>query len=218
MQDKPHALYRFFDGEDRLLYIGITVNPGGRFGQHSDDKPWWSEIARIAMEPHPDRGAVLEAERRAIVSERPRYNKQHNKTHLAAAPAPIVGHSTVDAACDVCNQPVERDGYLILYGRELAPARRAWHAFEEEERSRQQYGMVEVNLGALLALPVAKWRCLHSRCDPQEDTGDYGIPVRRPLTAEEMLSHTLHLMGKRWLEVTDWTAFLRDRVRFPKGM
>lgn len=26
----PHALYRFFDGEGDLLYVGMTLDPGAR--------------------------------------------------------------------------------------------------------------------------------------------------------------------------------------------
>lgn len=80
---RPHALYRFYDHTDRLLYIGITANLPGRLTQHRDDKPWWSNVARIAVEHHADRDAVLDAERRAIITERPLWNIQHNGERLA---------------------------------------------------------------------------------------------------------------------------------------
>lgn len=72
------VLYRFWDADEQLLYVGITLNPGHRWTSHRNDKPWWSEVATITIETHPDRRAVLEAERRAIVAERPRYNIVHN--------------------------------------------------------------------------------------------------------------------------------------------
>jgi hypothetical protein len=75
--DRPHALYRFYDTTGALLYVGITVDAPRRFGRHSEDKPWWLEVARIDMEPFPDRDSVLVAERAAIQSEAPRYNIAH---------------------------------------------------------------------------------------------------------------------------------------------
>lgn len=77
MTDKQ-CLYRFWDHNDNLLYVGITISPENRWKQHSKDKPWWSEVARITIEEHPNRKAVLNAERSAIIAENPRYNVVHN--------------------------------------------------------------------------------------------------------------------------------------------
>lgn len=71
---QQHVLYRFFNAADELLYVGITNNPGRRFDQHGDTKPWWTEVANIRMEVHPDRAAVLEAERHAVATEHPKHN------------------------------------------------------------------------------------------------------------------------------------------------
>lgn len=84
----PHALYRFFDDADCLLYIGITLDPGSRWKAHRDDKPWWHEVTRIAVEVHSSRKAVLEAERAAIVQEHPKHNIVHNRG-TSAAPRPV---------------------------------------------------------------------------------------------------------------------------------
>lgn len=72
------TLYRFFDADDVLLYVGIAGNPGRRFNEHNKDKDWWSQVARSTMEHHPDRHAALEAERLAIIAERPLHNVVHN--------------------------------------------------------------------------------------------------------------------------------------------
>jgi len=73
-----HCLYRFFDVEGELLYVGITMNPSSRWKAHGRDKAWWTEVAHIAIEVHPDREAVLEAEQEAIAAEAPKYNVVHN--------------------------------------------------------------------------------------------------------------------------------------------
>lgn len=75
-----HALYRFFDSAGALLYVGITFDPGSRWRKHRDGKPWWTEVARIDIETHPDRNAVLQAEEAAIRAEHPLHNVAHNRT------------------------------------------------------------------------------------------------------------------------------------------
>lgn len=74
------TLYRFFDAEDRLLYIGIAGNPGRRFHEHGKDKDWWPTVVRSTMEHHKTREAALIAERKAILTEHPIYNVVHNHT------------------------------------------------------------------------------------------------------------------------------------------
>jgi predicted GIY-YIG superfamily endonuclease len=78
LEARPHALYRFFDVEDRLLYIGITAGLPQRLMRHADGKPWWLQVAKITVEVMPGRAEVLAAERAAIRAERPLYNIRHN--------------------------------------------------------------------------------------------------------------------------------------------
>lgn len=78
LNGRGHALYRFYDATGDLLYVGITVDPGKRLTRHSGDKPWWNEVARVELEQHPTRSAVLAAERLAIANERPRHNIRLN--------------------------------------------------------------------------------------------------------------------------------------------
>lgn len=94
----PHALYRFFDEGGELLYIGITNNPTARFRQHGSDKDWWHEVATIRMERYSSRDAVLVAEKRAIIEEKPRYNVVHAAGTLTPGDAYAV-------LCESCLQP-----------------------------------------------------------------------------------------------------------------
>lgn len=87
---KTHTLYRFFDSNGALLYVGITLSPPQRFAQHRSSKWWWTRVACIELDSFPTRAAVLVAEQSAIESERPRYNVLHNEKdleHLALAAA-----------------------------------------------------------------------------------------------------------------------------------
>lgn len=78
MTQRPCALYRYFDGADELVYVGISNDPGTRLGQHRLDKPWWDDVVTAKIQRYPDRASALAAERIAIRDEHPRYNIVHN--------------------------------------------------------------------------------------------------------------------------------------------
>jgi hypothetical protein len=62
------------DDAGALLYVGITCSPGDRFANHRRGQPWWPKVTNIAQH-FPDRMALENAERVAIRTEYPRYNK-----------------------------------------------------------------------------------------------------------------------------------------------
>jgi predicted GIY-YIG superfamily endonuclease len=68
------ALYRFFDADGALLYVGITADVGQRWAAHERDKPWWPDVVTKTIEWHATRPAALAAELAAIKAEAPRYN------------------------------------------------------------------------------------------------------------------------------------------------
>lgn len=86
------ALYRFFDENGELLYVGVTLDPSARWKQHRADKAWWHEVAGIKIAHFPDRRSVLDAEREAIKAEKPRYNVVHNtgRPQVATQSAPVL--------------------------------------------------------------------------------------------------------------------------------
>ncbi len=75
---RNHTLYRFFNVERDLLYVGITADPTRRFDKHSREKDWWTEVEIIEMQHFPDRQSVLAAEREAIRDEKPLHNVRMN--------------------------------------------------------------------------------------------------------------------------------------------
>jgi hypothetical protein len=75
-----HLLYRFFDAKGVLLYVGITYDLLGRFSTHSVERWWWGHWATLTATRYDSRAELEAAEREAIKSEGPRYNKVHNKT------------------------------------------------------------------------------------------------------------------------------------------
>lgn len=72
---REQTLYRLYDEQDNLLYIGVAWDVRQRFYQHKADKVWWNDVVRYELETYSDRDSVLQAERLAIQSELPAYNK-----------------------------------------------------------------------------------------------------------------------------------------------
>lgn len=70
------ALYRHFDADGVLLYVGISLSAVQRLSQHSAS-PWSDRIARVDVERFPSREAAERAEREAIQTERPKHNATH---------------------------------------------------------------------------------------------------------------------------------------------
>lgn len=74
------ALYRLWDAQGGLLYIGIAVDPDVRWRVHRREKTWSHLVAERVTEWFPDRPAAEAAEAAAISSEKPRYNVSHSTT------------------------------------------------------------------------------------------------------------------------------------------
>lgn len=67
-------LYRHYDADGVLLYVGVSLSAIVRLAQHRSASHWFSEIARIEIKQYPTRESVLLAERKAIFEENPRHN------------------------------------------------------------------------------------------------------------------------------------------------
>lgn len=82
------ALYRLYDSENRLLYVGITNDPPTRFVHHKREKTWWGDVARREIEWLPSRMEALAAEEQAIHCESPFWNVSKSLTRAMAKPTP----------------------------------------------------------------------------------------------------------------------------------
>jgi hypothetical protein len=69
------TLYRYYDKDWNLLYVGITSSAHGRGVQHSRTAPWWLDVAYATIRHFGSRNTALAAELLAIRSEHPRFNR-----------------------------------------------------------------------------------------------------------------------------------------------
>lgn len=85
-ESRPAAVYRLYDADGALLYIGSAYDPAQRSKKHRE-KPWWALVARREDEWHPSREAAYVAETEAIKEKMPPGNKISGPGAVAA-PAP----------------------------------------------------------------------------------------------------------------------------------
>lgn len=72
------TLYRHFDSNDNLLYVGISLSAYERFKQHLSQSGWSIQSIKMTMQHYNTREEALIAEKDAIINERPIHNKVHN--------------------------------------------------------------------------------------------------------------------------------------------
>lgn len=75
MTDQATHLYRHFAADGELLYVGISFHALTRLRSHMQASDWSREIASVRIETFPSRSEALAAEAKAILEERPRYNR-----------------------------------------------------------------------------------------------------------------------------------------------
>jgi hypothetical protein len=66
-------LYRHWDKDGVLLYVGQSLSAVARLSQHRQS-PWFHEISKVTVETFPNIKEAMAAEARAVVDENPKYN------------------------------------------------------------------------------------------------------------------------------------------------
>lgn len=181
------TLYRLYEATGRLLYVGITGNPGRRFEQHAHDKPWWSDVTDVKLEHHPTRQAALEAERDAILTSSPLHNIVHNTARAPLSMPTRRPPGWISWHCDHCSQEInDGDGYV-----ELTSA----------ERRRCQ---------TTDTYTPAIWHVTHRHCDPHAEEVSYWIRVERIRTFDRLDHWDDHLSSKPRFAGTTWAALVEQ--------
>jgi len=87
----PTDLYRYYDADDNLLYVGISFSAVMRASQHRSDKGWWRRVDRMTVEHLPDRATAERLEMEAIKNESPIHNVVGNDGKPATPPQSLSG-------------------------------------------------------------------------------------------------------------------------------
>jgi hypothetical protein len=139
------AVYRLFDKEGRLLYVGIAFDPEKRWKDHVVFKSWWPDVARKDIEWRDTRMLALAAEAEAIRSEHPMYNSKGNDLpHVippvrskTAMPNRLIrvgdDWTSYAAACE--DKGISRSDDLRLYIKAQVAAHKRKQKAEADERA-----------------------------------------------------------------------------------
>jgi hypothetical protein len=73
-------VYRFFDADDNLLYLGVTHDIQQRWGTHERIQPWWLDVARREFTWYDTRAEAEQIETAATAVEKPRYDRSGRRT------------------------------------------------------------------------------------------------------------------------------------------
>jgi hypothetical protein len=106
--------------------------------------------------------------------------------------------------CSICGRRIANGaGWITINSQELNTCLSASLAWREAHPGPLLSGT------ELSELPdPAHWRVLHRRCDPEPEDNGYWFDIERARTVRQLLGWTAHLMGKSWLEYTDWQNFI----------
>ena len=115
------TLYRHFDLNGNLLYVGISLSALSRLHQHEQEAHWFNRIDVIQLEQFATRPEALAAEKDAIQIERPAYNyhwwaANPRRKPPTPPPSPYRWHTCADgehrlggkSVCYVCRKAKER--------------------------------------------------------------------------------------------------------------
>lgn len=72
----PITVYRLYDHDGALLYIGATGQLINRCTVYAHTKSWWADVESIQLEHFTSRAEASDAEATAIEYEHPRYNER----------------------------------------------------------------------------------------------------------------------------------------------
>jgi hypothetical protein len=72
------SVYRYYDADRRLIYVGITGRGMVRQAQHNSQAEWWPFVSTQEVEHVGSRPAALHRERELIERFRPPFNREHN--------------------------------------------------------------------------------------------------------------------------------------------
>lgn len=89
LEARTHYVYRAFDADGRLLYIGCTVDLAKRMSQHRKSAEWWEFVAELTTHSYPSRSTARAAEELAIHSEGAYFNRFPGNQFTANTPATV---------------------------------------------------------------------------------------------------------------------------------
>lgn len=138
------TVYRFFDADGSLLYVGMTTLGPARWSQHATLQPWWQDVATATVAHYPSVEAALHAETAAILAEQPVHNVMHRNPRPIRPPR-IRPHGAGSV-------------YQRQDGRWIAQISLGWQGFGRRPiRTASSRAEAELIVVEMLAQPLESW-------------------------------------------------------------
>jgi excisionase family DNA binding protein len=119
MDVTDHWVYKAYDQDGRLLYVGVTGVGPRRLAEHSRGSAWAPLVDRFAIEHVADRSTALARERHLIAEREPPFNSQSNPAAFDPGP----GNLSVNEAAVYSRASVRTLNREIREGRLVARRR-----------------------------------------------------------------------------------------------
>lgn len=124
---RPCELYRHFDKDGVLLYVGISYSSVERLMKgHRQNAHWFDQVARIEIERFSSRAEALKAEKAAISKDLPRFNVWTGERRGIRC-----RDEQEQQEIDRLISLIEARGYGMRKNSCLSVARAAWRAIEK---------------------------------------------------------------------------------------
>ncbi len=76
--NNKNLVYKFYNENSKLLYVGITNDIGKRINKHKCDKKWFDEVDKIMVSKYMSRNECHLYEIMYIANDNPKYNKDYS--------------------------------------------------------------------------------------------------------------------------------------------
>jgi hypothetical protein len=97
--ERRYAVYRAYDAQGALLYVGMTERLDKRLQLHRSKALWWPQMARLSCEFYETYGVAFNVERHEILDLDPVHN-QIRRHPLETPPEPPAKKPAVQAPSD----------------------------------------------------------------------------------------------------------------------
>lgn len=99
--EKVHFLYRAFDKDGKLIYVGMARCAITRIAQHEKFSHWFHHVTQFKIEKLSSRQEAAQAEKKAILEEHPIYNYIFNPDNPKRLRIVDLSELTPQQLCDI---------------------------------------------------------------------------------------------------------------------
>jgi hypothetical protein len=113
LADLRTAVYRFYDADGRLLYLGMTHDLEGRWATHERIQPWWLDVSHREYAWYNTRAEAERIETSATAAEKPLYDRSGQRT--VGGPVDQRLAAEIERATDAISDDIDNGTYPLWH-------------------------------------------------------------------------------------------------------